>query len=143
MSKSKSKTSTVEAASPAKKGKLTTKQASSSTSKSSRGQADPKVAIGPAGSAKTTATASSAATTEKTKNDKLSALDAAAKVLAETGQPMTCQDMIDAMAQKGYWSSPGGRTPAATLYSAILRELKTKGNNARFVKTQRGKFTRQ
>jgi hypothetical protein len=71
---------------------------------------------------------------------KLSALDAAAKVLAETGQPLTTQDMIKAMAEKGYWSSPGGKTPAATLYSAILRELATKGDAARFVKTDRGKF---
>ena len=37
-------------------------------------------------------------------NKKLSALDAAAKVLAETGQPMSCKELIEAMAQKGYWS---------------------------------------
>jgi hypothetical protein len=75
-----------------------------------------------------------------TKPGKLSALDAALKVLVETGQPMNCQEMITAMAAKGYWSSPGGKTPAATLYSAILRELSTKGNDARFQKTERGKF---
>jgi HB1, ASXL, restriction endonuclease HTH domain len=74
------------------------------------------------------------------KPEKLSALDAALKVLVETGQPMNCQEMIAAMAAKGYWSSPGGKTPAATLYSAILRELTTKGNEARFKKTERGKF---
>ena len=56
---------------------------------------------------------------------------------------MTCQEMIDAMAKKGYWSSPGGRTPAATLYSAILRELKATGDQGRFVKTERGKFARK
>jgi hypothetical protein len=50
---------------------------------------------------------------------KLSALDAAAKVLAETGQPMACKEMIEAMAQKGYWSSPGGKTPASTLYTVV------------------------
>jgi hypothetical protein len=48
--------------------------------------------------------------------------------------------MIDAMAKKGYWTSPGGKTPAATLYSAILREISTKGKDARFTKTERGKF---
>jgi hypothetical protein len=47
-----------------------------------------------------------------------------------------------AMAEKGYWSSPTGRTPSATLYSAILRELKTKGAAARFRKTDRGRFER-
>jgi hypothetical protein len=71
----------------------------------------------------------------------MSALDAAAKVLAETRQPMTCQEMIEAMAKKNYWISPGGRTPAATLYSAILRELKTKAGQARFLKIARGQFT--
>jgi hypothetical protein len=71
---------------------------------------------------------------------KLSALDAAAKVLGEAGQPMGCKEMIAAMAAKGYWSSPAGRTPEATLYSAILRELTTKGDQARFVKAQRGQF---
>jgi hypothetical protein len=74
---------------------------------------------------------------------KTSCLDAAARVLAEAGQPMTCREMIDAMAKKGYWTSPGGQTPAATLYSAILRELSHKGSDARFVKTERGKFARK
>ena len=72
---------------------------------------------------------------------KLSALDAAVRVLGESGQAMNCQEMIAAMAAKGYWSSPGGKTPSATLYSAILRELKTKGSDARFRKTERGKFS--
>jgi hypothetical protein len=71
---------------------------------------------------------------------KLSAIDAAAKVLAETGEAMNCVSLIEAMATKGYWTSPGGKTPHATLYSAILREVATKGKEARFVKTERGKF---
>jgi hypothetical protein len=50
---------------------------------------------------------------------KLSALDAAAKVLGETGHAMTSQEMIEAMAKKGYWSSPNGKTPHATLYTAV------------------------
>jgi hypothetical protein len=74
------------------------------------------------------------------KSQKRSALDAAAQVLQEAGTPLSCQEMITAMAEKGYWSSPKGRTPAATLYSAILRELKTKGEAARFRKTDRGRF---
>ena len=74
------------------------------------------------------------------KAKKPSALDAAAKVLGEAGAPLNCQEMIKAMADKGYWSSPEGKTPHATLYSAILREIKVKGKDARFVKTERGKF---
>jgi len=73
---------------------------------------------------------------------RLSALDAAARVLEEAGRPMTCQEMITTMAEKGYWTSPGGKTPAATLYSAILREVQTKAGVSRFVKTERGKFAR-
>src|SRR5262245_49230455 len=84
--------------------------------------------------------AEKAAKQKAVKPKKLSALDAAAKLLAETGQPMNCQEMIEAMAKKGLWTSPGGQTPHATLYSAILRELKAKGKEARFKKTERGKF---
>jgi hypothetical protein len=40
----------------------------------------------------------------------------------------------------GYPGGSCGKTPAATLYSAILRELKTKKGDARFRKTERGKF---
>jgi hypothetical protein len=76
------------------------------------------------------------------KAKKLSALDAAAQVLAETGQPMSCKEMIEAMAAKGYWSSPGGKTPASTLYSALLKEITTKEKESRFQKTDRGRFAR-
>ncbi|WP_425618114.1 winged helix-turn-helix domain-containing protein [Anatilimnocola sp. NA78] len=71
---------------------------------------------------------------------KMSALDAAAKLLGETKEPMNTKTMIETIAAKGYWSSPGGKTPHATLYSAILREINTKGHEARFKKTDRGNF---
>ncbi len=71
---------------------------------------------------------------------KLSALDAAAKVLGDSTEPMATKEMIDAMSARGYWTSPGGQTPHATLYAAILREISTKGADARFVKTDRGRF---
>ncbi|HEV2948030.1 MAG TPA: HTH domain-containing protein [Gemmataceae bacterium] len=73
---------------------------------------------------------------------KLSALDAAAKVLAETKQAMSCKEMIEAMGKKGNWSSPGGKTPESTLYSAVLKELTTKGKESRLKKTERGRFAR-
>jgi hypothetical protein len=73
-------------------------------------------------------------------NGKMSALDAAAKVLAESGEAMTTKAMVETMATKGYWTSPGGLTPWATLYSAILRELTTKGKDARFKKVERRQF---
>ena len=58
----------------------------------------------------------------------MSAIDAAAKVLAEAGEPMNAKQLIDVIVTKGYWASPAGKTPHATLYSAILREIKAKGD---------------
>jgi hypothetical protein len=70
---------------------------------------------------------------------RLSALAAAHKVLCEATEPLNVQQMIEAMTSKGYWTSPGGKTPHATLYSAILRDL-SKGQGSKFVKTERGRF---
>jgi hypothetical protein len=80
---------------------------------------------------------------KKAKADKpkrVSGLDAAAKVLEESGEPMTAKEMVEAAEAKGYWKSPGGKTPHATVYSAIIREIAKKGDASRFVKTERGKF---
>jgi hypothetical protein len=71
---------------------------------------------------------------------KLAAIDAAAKVLAETGTPMSCKELIAAMAAKGYWTSPGGRTPDATLHASILRDISVKREQSRFVKAAPGRF---
>ncbi len=71
---------------------------------------------------------------------KMSALDAAAKVLSESKQPLRSGELIEQMAAQGYWKSPGGKTPAATLYAAIMREINIKGQDARFKKTGRGLF---
>ena len=71
---------------------------------------------------------------------KLSAIDAAARVLAEADTPLNTKQIVDAMAAKGYWTSPGGKTPHATLHSAISREIATKGLESRFRKVDRGHF---
>lgn len=91
----------------------------------------------PAPAAKTTKAAKKA---KAPKEKKVSAIDAAAQVLAGAKEPMNAKEMIEAMAAKGLWSSPGGKTPHATLYSAIIREIATKGKEARFVKKDRGQF---
>src|SRR5262249_52975684 len=70
----------------------------------------------------------------------MSCLDAAAKVLGETKVPMTTKEMIEAMLTMDYWKPKTGKTPAATLYAAILREIQNKGAQARFKKTDRGLF---
>ena len=77
---------------------------------------------------------------KQTGSKKLSAIEAAAKLLADAKEPMNCKEMIEAMAAKKLWTSPAGATPHATLYSAITREIAVKGKEVRFVKTERGKF---
>jgi len=79
-------------------------------------------------------------TPAKAADKKMSAIDAAAKVLGETKKPLSTKEMVEKMSAKGYWSSPGGKTPHATLYSAILREIQKKGDEARFRKVERGRF---
>ena len=55
---------------------------------------------------------------------KLSAIDAAAQVLAKAKEPMTTKALVETMAAEGLWSSPGGKTPAQTPLPA------TKGTTA-------------
>jgi hypothetical protein len=71
---------------------------------------------------------------------RVSALDAAAQVLAASEVPMRTKEMIAAMEAKGLWRSPGGKTPEATLYAAIIREIAAKGDKARFRKHDKGVF---
>ena len=75
-----------------------------------------------------------------TKPKRTSALDAAAIVLKDVGRPLNCKELIEMMAARELWQSPNGKTPEATLYAAILRELKAKGDAARFRKVGRGQF---
>jgi hypothetical protein len=75
----------------------------------------------------------------------MSALDAAATVLtALSGEAfergLTVGELIERMASARLWSSPGGKTPQATLYAAIVREINAKGPDARFIKVSPGHF---
>ncbi|MBX3315771.1 MAG: hypothetical protein KF902_02785 [Phycisphaeraceae bacterium] len=90
-------------------------------------------------------------TTAKLKPKRLSALDAAAQVLQglpakEARLGLSASELIDRMAAAGLWTSPGGKTPAATLYAAMTREMLAKGDAARFVRLEatdggkRGRF---
>lgn len=82
---------------------------------------------------------------------RLSALDAAAQVLStlpakEVESGLSAPELIDRMATSGLWTSPGGKTPAATLYAAMIREIATKGDASRFMRLEaadgrkRGRF---
>ena len=86
------------------------------------------------------ATRKEAPKAEPKKARKMGALDAAAIVLADAGKPMRSKDLIAEMAKRGLWTSPGGKTPEATLYAAILREIGAKGAAARFARAGKGEF---
>ena len=81
-----------------------------------------------------------AKTAKVKKPRKMSALDAAAQVLARRDKPMTTGGLIEAMAAQHLWTSPGGKTPAATLNAAMIREITVKGRASRFKKAGRGLF---
>ena len=123
--KNKSKKNAKASAVASAKGKVAAKEASS------------KAATTKAASPKT---AKAKSTNGVTKPKRVSALDAAAQVLKKAGKPMRSQDLIEAMATQGLWQSPGGKTPHATLYAAMLREITTRGKDARFKKVDRGQF---
>jgi HB1/ASXL restriction endonuclease-like protein with HTH domain len=111
---------------------MATKKTSKKAPKATKAAATPKV--------KADKPAKKAKTPKEAKEKKLSAIDAAAQVLAASKEPMNAKEMIEAMAAKELWTSPGGKTPHATLYSAIIREIATKGKESRFVKKDRGQF---
>ena len=75
------------------------------------------------------------------KSARRSVLDGAATILANASTPMSCGEMIDAILKRKLWTTQG-KTPAATLSSAILREIQRKGKESRFVKAERGRFRR-
>lgn len=74
------------------------------------------------------------------KTKRMSALDAAAQVLAKSEVPMRAKELIAAMEKSGLWHSPSGKTPHATLYAAMIREIAALGDKARFKKLERGVF---
>jgi hypothetical protein len=79
-------------------------------------------------------------TAKPAQNTRLSALDAAAKVLCETTETMNCRQLIEIMTEKAYWQPNAGKTPQNTLHAAINKEIKTKGCDSRFAKVGRGQF---
>ena len=114
----------------------TKKQATDAKAALAKGEPAPEVTATKAKPKKPT----KAKKTKPAKEKKLSAIDAAAQVLAGSKEPLNCKELVEAMAAKSLWTSPGGQTPWATLYSAIIREIALKGKESRFVKSERGKF---
>ena len=76
---------------------------------------------------------------KKRADGKLSGLDAAAKVLAEANEPLKATAIVERMLGQGLWET-SGKTPEATIYAAMTREIKQKGGESRFEKVGRGTF---
>lgn len=71
----------------------------------------------------------------------VSALNAAVLVLASApAEGLSAKSMIEQMGAQKLWASPKGKTPEASLYAALTREIGKKGKAARFRKVDRGRF---
>ncbi len=117
-----------------------TKKRTKKTTKSKKTTSSKKTTPKKTATKKAKAEPAKKSATKSAKPKRVSAIDAAAQVLKKTGKPMRAQELITAMAEQKLWTSPGGKTPHATLYAAILREINTKGSAARFTKVERGQF---
>jgi len=76
---------------------------------------------------------------QATKTKRVSGLDLAAKVLADSKEPLKAKAIAERAIAAGWQAT--GKTPHATLYAAMIREIAKKGKDARFKKTDRGLFT--
>ena len=52
---------------------------------------------------------------------------------------MSVAEVFKVIEERGLWRTEG-KTPSATLYAAIIREIRAKKQDARFRKTDRGRF---
>ncbi len=67
-----------------------------------------------------------------------SGLDLAAQVLAEAKEPLNAKTIAERAIAAGWKTS--GKTPHATIFAAIIREIQNKGDASRFEKVDRGRF---
>ena len=65
------------------------------------------------------------------KKKRASGLDAAARVLGEEGRAMRPAEIVAVALERQYWQT-AGKTPAATIDAAMRREIRAKGDQARF-----------
>jgi len=100
-------------------------------------KAKPSSAANPS-SAKAKATTATKVAPKDRKPKRVSGLDLAAKVLADAKEPLNAKTIAERAIAAGWKTS--GKTPEATLYAAIIREIAKKGKDARFVKRDRGLF---
>jgi hypothetical protein len=103
--------------------------------RASGGEHDPALDAAFAQAGKTRATKVSGPKTPR----KASLLDLAAEVLAKAGKPLGCKEIVEQILAAGTWTT-NGKTPAATLYAAIIREIASPRRGSRFRKVGKGQF---
>ena len=113
-----------------KDGQTARERAMSQTAKTKKAVTSAKAAT----KAKTTKNAAPANTAKR-----MGILDAAAQILAKAKEPMACKAIVEQAIAKELWTT-SCKTPHATLYAAIIREISKKGTDARFEKVERGQF---
>ncbi|MCB9843655.1 MAG: hypothetical protein H6812_10390 [Phycisphaeraceae bacterium] len=124
---------------PPKKKSTTTKKNTASKNTKTKPKPAPRGARAAVGAPKAKATTEHPAKTDATRG-RVGALEGAYEVLKTATEPMSCKALVETMAQRNIWSSPSGKTPHATLYAAITREIADKGRLSRFAKAGRGLF---
>lgn len=77
-------------------------------------------------------------TAKPAKEKRASGLDLAANVLVEAKEPLDAKTIAQRAIAAGWKTN--GKTPHATLYAAIIREISDKGSESRFRKVDRGRF---
>jgi HB1, ASXL, restriction endonuclease HTH domain len=70
----------------------------------------------------------------------MSGLDAAHKVLVDTGKTLSAKELVEQMRERSLWTSSAS-TPVDTIKAHIYEEIKKKGAESRFVKVGPGQFS--
>ena len=122
------------------KGKKTAAPKAAQTKTSTAKTATAKTETAKAEQPKAAAAEPEAAKPATTEKPKLSLLKAAIAVLEESDEALNTKQMIEQAKSKGLWTPGEGKTPEQTLYSAIAREIKAKGENSRFKLVTKGHF---
>jgi hypothetical protein len=76
-----------------------------------------------------------------TPHKKMSCLDAAVQVLADSPTPLTRPKIAQIAQDRGLWKPRKGKTPQQTIGGGITREIQSRGSKSRFKRTKRGQYS--
>jgi len=134
--KKSTKTTTATEQRPAKRKKIVSLAQYEAEAKATKG-ASQTADVPP--QAETTDASEPTAKERKAGAPRKSLTNAAILVLAQAAGPMNAKAIVDAATTNGWFTPGAGKTPHATLYSAML--LDARKTDARFLKAERGLWT--